>query len=191
MAINWKFWQRKPKVIAKEAVPAEPVQEKTPAKPAKTAAKKPAAKKPAAKAASAQCAAMTAAGKKCSSQSRDGSKYCGRHKNYRATTKAAAKPAKTAAKKPAAKKTAAKKPAAKKTAAKKPAAKKTAAKKTANSTKHVSHGDYKLYQKGNRFFYSKKTQAEAKKDGAQAVYKMPAGREVVVTPNGLPVLKKA
>ncbi len=146
---------------------------------------KPATRKAAPKKANAQCAAVTASGSQCKSASRDGSKYCGRHKGYRAPAKAAAK---APAKKPAAKKPAAKKAPAK-TAAKKPAAK-APAKKAAAKTQ-VSEGDYKLFQNGNRFYFSKQTQAEAKKKGGEPVYKLPAGRKVVKTANGLPVLKKA
>ncbi len=124
---------------------------------------KPATRKPSKAAAKAneQCAAVTAAGTQCKSASRDNSKYCGRHKGYRAPAKAAAKPA----------------------------AKKAPAKKASKA--QVSEGDYKLFQNGNRFYFSKQTQAEAKAKGGVPVYEIPAGRTVVKTANGLPVLKKA
>ncbi len=175
--LNW-FRRAAPEVPA--APPAdldkkevEPAPISVPAsKPAvKPAAKKaaaPAAKKaaaPAAKKATAQCAALTAAGGQCKRTARDTSKYCASHKGYRPPAKAA-----------------------KKTDTK-PVGK--AVKDTAPSTRrtHVAHNGYKLYQKGNRFYFSKKTQAEAKAGGADPVYEMPKDRKVVVTPNGLPVLK--
>ena len=115
-----------------------------------------------------QCAALTAAGAQCKRSARQGSKYCGSHKGYRPPAAAVANKAKDT----------------------KPAVKK--AKDTAPSGRrtHFTHNGYKLYQKGNRYYFSKKSQADAKKDGAAPVYALPEGRSVSVTPNGLPVLKK-
>lgn len=66
----------------------------------------------------------------------------------------------------------------------------TAAAPATSNGKQVAHGDYRLFQNGNRFYFSKKTPAEAKESGASPVHEMPSDRTVVVTPNGLPVLKK-
>ena len=162
------FLKRK-KVVGKTAVPAEPTTH-TKAATADRATNGANATKAAASAtpAKAQCAAITAAGTQCKSGSRENSKYCGRHKGYRATAKA---------------------PAAKQMNGSAPVKAGRGA-KTAASTSQVTHGEYRLYQNGNRYFFSKKTQAEAKQSGAQPVYAMPEARTVVVTPNGLPVLKK-
>ena len=116
----------------------------------------------------AQCAALTADGKQCRNQSRDSSKYCGSHKGYRhASTASKVKKADT-----------------------KPRVAKAKDTKPSTRRSHYEHNGYKLYQKGNRYFFSKKSQADAKKDGAAAVYALPKDRSVTVTPNGLPVLKK-
>ncbi len=124
--------------------------------------------------ASAPCAALTAAGNPCKRTARDGSKYCATHKGYRAPAAKKA-PAKAAA------------PKATKTNG---TAKAAAPSKAATPRRvHVTHNGYKLYQKGNRFYFSKKTQAEVRQDGAEPVYELPANREIKVTQNGLPVLK--
>lgn len=140
---------------------------KAPATPAKAApAAKATARAPAAATkATAQCGALTAAGDQCKRTARDSSKYCASHKGYRPPAKAA-----------------------KKTDTK-PVGKKV--KDTVPSTRrtHVTHNGYKLYQKGNRFYFSKKSQAEVKKNGADPVYVLPKDRKITVTPNGLPVLK--
>lgn len=106
----------------------------------------------------AACAAVTAAGTPCKATARPNSKYCGRHKGYRASGGTSNAKSSTS---------------------------------SDNAGGHVSHNGYKLYQKGNRYFFSKKSQTEAKKAGAEPVFKMPADREVKETPNGLPVLKKS
>ncbi len=111
-----------------------------------------------------QCGAITAAGAQCSRQARARSDYCGLHKGYQPPAKKAAvqandtKPTVNAAKDT------------------KPKARR------AQITKY----GYKLYQNGNRFFFSKKAQKDVT---GNAVYVMPKGKQVVRTPNGLPVLK--
>ncbi len=156
-----------PKAATKAAAApaAKKAAAKAPAKPATKAAAAPAKKAAATAKATAQCAALTAAGGQCKRTARDTSKYCASHKGYRPPAKAA-----------------------KKTDTKPVGSK---VKDTLPSTRrsHVTHNGYKLYQKGNRFYFSKKSHAEAKAGGADPVYEMPMGREVVVTPNGLPVLK--
>lgn len=147
------------------------------AKPAK-AAKAPAKKAPARKAASstasstagstadrAQCEALTAAGKQCSRSARDGSKYCGLHKGYRPPAKAVASKAKDT------------KPTVKASKDTKPSARRS----------QVTKYGYKLYQNGNRYFFSKKAQGDV---SGKPVYTMPSGYSTTRTPNGLPVLKK-
>lgn len=101
----------------------------------------------------------------------------------RATSRAAPKTAKSAPKTTT--RSTGKTPAAKTTAA---TARKTTAAKTAGRV-HVTHNGYRLYQKGNRFYFSKKSQAEVRPDGAEPVYEVPRNREIKVTQNGLPVLK--
>lgn len=112
------------------------------------------------------CAAITAAGTPCKGSARPGSKYCGRHKGYRAATGA-----KNGATNGAA-----------------TGARNGAAAKTNGRRSQVEHNGYKLFQNGNRYFFSKKAQKDVT---GQPVYDMPEGRSVTTTPNGLPVLKKA
>lgn len=169
----WKklFKREKTEVVAKKAVEAEPAKPavKSSAKtaPVKTVAAKPAAK-PATKETAEkrpQCAALTAAGDQCKRSAREGSKYCGSHKGYRPPAKAKTVAAKDTA------------PAVKGAKDTKPAARR----------EQVTKYGYKLYQNGNRFFFSKKAQADVT---GKPVYEMPKDRTVVRTPNGLPVLKK-
>ena len=112
-----------------------------------------------------QCAALTADGGQCKNSARASSKYCGSHKGYRPPAKAVAKTAKDT------------KPAVKKAKDTKPSARRT----------QVTKYGYKLYKNGNRYFFSKKAQADVT---GSPVYTMPKDRAVVRTPNGLPVLKK-
>lgn len=145
-----------------------------------------------------QCQALTAAGAQCQSAARGTSKYCGRHKGYRAPaalpTGADTKPARAdvADTKPAQRRTAATATKATANGKAKTTARTTAktATKGANGASgrgHVEHGGYRLYQKGNRYFFSKKS---AKDVDGEPVREMPTGRTVVTTPNGMPVLKK-
>jgi len=108
----------------------------------------------------APCSAVTAAGEPCKNPAREGSKYCGRHKGYR-TPGAATTRAKDT------------------TGTKAPSGRRT----------HFEHEGYKLYQKGNRFNFSKKTHAEMKENGFSPVYGLPDGKTVGSMPNGVPVLK--
>lgn len=116
-----------------------------------------------------QCGAITADGGQCSRAARQASKYCGIHKGYRPPTASVAAKAKDT----------------------KPSAARSRDTAPSGRRAHVSHNGYKLYQKGNRYFFSKKSQTEAKAGGADPVYEMPADRTVTETPNGLPILKKA
>lgn len=165
-------------IKTEEAAPAAPAKTAEPApKKAAPAAKKPAAKKPAAKPAAKkpaakdddekrpQCLAITAAGGQCRNSARAGSKYCSRHKGYRVPSKAVA--AKAEDTEPVVKK----------------------AKDTAPSARRTQYkvDGYKLFQNGNRYFFSKKA---AKDVSGKPVYALPKDRKVVKTPNGLPVLKK-
>lgn len=153
------FKRNKKEVVAKKAVEAAPA--KPAAKKAPAKAKTPAKadkKQP-------QCEALTAAGDQCKNSAREGSKYCGSHKGYRPPAKATAAKAKDT------------KPATKGAKDTKPSARRT----------QVTKYGYKLYQNGNRYFFSKKAHKDVT---GQPVYTMPKDRTVVRTPNGLPVLKK-
>lgn len=142
------------------------------AKPAKAPAKKAPARKPAARTASRkpadkrpQCEALTAAGDQCKRSAREGSKYCGSHKGYRPPAKAATKGAKDT----------------------KPTVKAAKDTKPSSRRSQVTKYGYKLYQNGNRYFFSKKAQKDV---SGKPVYSMPSGYTTTRTPNGLPVMKK-
>lgn len=135
-----------------------------------------------------QCQAVTAAGTQCQSAARGTSKYCGRHKGYRPTASVPA----NADTKPARADVVDTKPTKRRTAGKTA----NGAAKTANGAKttkangartHFEHNGFRLYQKGNRYFFSKKA---AKDVDGEPVREMPADRTIVTMATGLPVLKK-
>lgn len=164
-----RLFRRGTKPATKAAKPAESAA-RSPATTASSAAKasarrttsgatpKPAGDRP-------QCGAITASGVQCSRRAREGSKYCGLHKGYRPPASGAAKAAKDT------------KPTVKTSKDTKPSARRT----------QVTKYGYKLYQNGNRYFFSKKTQKDV---SGKPVYTMPSGYTTTRTPNGLPVLKK-
>lgn len=56
---------------------------------------------------------------------------------------------------------------------------------TSDKRQQVQCAGYKLYKKGERFYFMK-----AKREGFNAVFKVPDGREVVLNKNGVPTIRK-
>jgi hypothetical protein len=123
----------------------------------------------------AQCAALAAGGKQCRNSSRDGSKYCGAHRNYKPASAVAAmdtKPRHAKAKdtKPSLKKSKAKGKASKSTAASRASAKRPASAKKSTAAKGPAK---KAAKKSKRAAATKTAKAPSKatKKGKKATTK--------------------